>query len=376
MTAKGVRVWSRSVQTALLWIANIRSLMFAGSFLMAVGLICSLAYAETEVRGSCLIKVDGLIYDTEDCGFQTMDEHTIKFGNLEGFWAYIYMHSDSSFDGSWNGIQGTKNAQHWLGIMEKESLGKAECWFNELARLCKGLEPNIPIYYIEHYTEARELKAFVDGIEYQIPHSSWDGLQPYFIDGSADLDGDGRLETLIRVSHGGNCCPEDISILSYRGDGFFTYLDKTPISGGWGGVEIVQELGRPIIRIHDEPLGIGNLATERSQRDYAIINGRPELIAQRSERSFPSQIAGLTLEEVKASEGQRSQLNYDINQDGYEDVISCDYWQRWGVLNCSAHISGVSSPIDLQCRRVSISTSVFAPQKSHRIICDGKVVPY
>ena len=40
----------------------------------------------------------------------------------------------------------------------------------------------------------------LDGIEYRGSDTpNWDVLQPYSVEQSADLDGDGRLETLIDV---------------------------------------------------------------------------------------------------------------------------------------------------------------------------------
>lgn len=333
---------------------------------------------------SCLIRIDGAIYDAAPCNLNSEDDDIIRFGHLtleaqDGYWVYLIKREDGRYDGFWNEDFGANHAHTSLGILSREERAGSDCFSNQSTLLCRNIPLNTPVYDVEFRSleeGGHAVLAYLDGIEYEVPHPNWDVLQPYSVEQSADLDGDGRHETLIRVSHGGNCCPADISILSYRGDGFFTYLDETPISGGWGGVEIVTELGRPLIRVHDAPAGAGNLAWQRSQRDYAIVNGRPQLIAERTEFGSPSQVAGLTLEEVQSSEGQRKDLIFDIDQDGQQDVISCQYWQRWGVLNCSAEISGVLTPVDLQCRQVSISNAVFGAQKSHRLLCDGEIVDY
>lgn len=340
---------------------------------------------EAEEQGpSCLIRIDGAIYDAAPCNLNSEDDDIIRFGHLtledhQGYWVYLIRREDGRYDGFWNEDFGANHAHTSLGILSREDREGSDCFSNQSALLCRNIPFDTPVYDVEFRSledGGHAILAYLNGIEYEVPNPNWDVLQPYSVEQSADLDGDGRLETLIRVSHGGNCCPAEISILSYRGDGFFTYIDESPISGGWGGVEIVTEAGRPIIRVHDAPAGAGNLAWQRGQRDFAIVNGRPELIVERTEFGVPSQVAGLSLEEVQSSDGQRKDLAFDIDQDGQQDVISCGYWQRWGVLNCAGTISGVSVPVDIQCRRVSISPTVSGPNPSHRLLCNGKVVNY
>ena len=87
-------------------------------------------------------------------------------------------------------------------------------------------------------------------------------------------------------------------------------------------LKLPPKQGQPIIRVHDAPAGHDNLLAQRGERDYALVNGRPKLIAKRTEFSVPSQVAGLSLEEVQSSDGQWKELVFDIDQDGQQDVIS------------------------------------------------------
>lgn len=346
-------------------------------------IIASQGRAE-EQGPSCLLRIDGAIYDASPCNLNSEDGDIIRFGHLTleaqaGYWVYLIRREDGRYDGFWNEDFGANHAHTSLGVLNGEDRGGSDCFSNQNTLLCRNIPFDTPVYDVEFRSleeGGHAVLAYLDGIEYEVQHPNLDVMQPYSVEQSADLDGDGRHETLIRVSHGGNCCPADISILSYRGGRFFTFLDEAPISGGWGGVEIIREAGRPIIRVHDAPAGHGNLLAQRGERDYALVNGRPELIAERTEFGVPSQVAGLTLEEVQSSDGQRKDLVYDIDQDGEQDVVSCGYWQRWGVLNCIAQISSVSTPVDLQCRQVSVSNAVFGAQRSHRLLCDGEIVDY
>ena len=346
-------------------------------------IVPSLGWAETS-ETSCLIRIDGVIYDSSPCNLNSEDEDIIRFGHLNletqaGYWVYLIEREDGRYDGFWNEDFGANQAHTSLGILTREDRAGSDCFSNLSMFLCRNIPFDSPVYDVEFRSPeegGHAVMGYLNGIEYEIQHPNWDTMQPYDVAQSADLDEDGHLETLIQVSNGGNCCPYDISILSYRGDGFFNYLDEHPISGGWGGTEILDEAGRSIIRVHDAPAGFNNLSHQRRERDYALVHGRPELIAQREELNVPSQVAGVSLEEVQSSDEQRKQLIYDIDQDGQQDVISCDYWQRWGILNCTAQISSTSKAINMECHRLVISNSVFGANRSHRLLCDGANVSY
>lgn len=332
----------------------------------------------------CLLRIDGVIYDAAPCNLNSNDSDTIRFGQLSlesqaGYWVYLTKREDGRYDGFWNEDFGANHAHTSLGILTREDRAGSDCFSSHNTLLCRNIPFDTPVYDVEFRSleeGGNAVLAILDGIQYEIQHPNWDVFQPYSVEQSADLDGDGRLETLIEVGHGGNCCPLELSILSYRGSGFFTYLDESPISGGWGGTQIVEEAGRLIIRIHDVPAGHENLATQRGQRDYAVINGLPELIAERIDYGSPTRVAGLTLKEVQSAVDMQKDLVFDIDQDGQQDVISCRYWQRWGVLNCTAQISTVSTDIDIQCREVVVSNGVFGVRKSHRLLCDGENIEY
>lgn len=76
------------------------------------------------------------------------------------------------------------------------------------------------------------------------------------------------------------------------------------------------------------------------------------------------------------AEGKQDTLAFDINNDGTKDTVACTYWERWGVLNCEARISGVAGPISMQCKDVSISRVVSGLNRQHQLLCDREVVEY
>lgn len=343
------------------------------------------AQAQTsETLSYCLIKIEGRIFDAHPCDMDYDTPVVINFGHLDegnyaGYWVYLVNNKNGTFEGYWNEEYGAPRAHTKLGTLKLEERSVGECFSGDNVLLCWHIPADTPIYYMEHRDPdegGRVLLAYLNGLEYQLTHPAWEYDALFEVNENADFDGDGRLDTLISLTNGGNCCPDSISVVSYRGDGFFTFLDEEPLPGAWGGHEVVTEQGRSIIRMHDTPTGHDNTERQRGQRDYAFSGGRMELIAERLEHSSPTEVVGLTLEEVKFADGQQATLVFDINNDGTDDEITCSYWERWGIMNCKGAISGAREPLELQCKHVAVSTVVFGMDASKRLLCDGKSVVY
>ncbi len=337
-----------------------------------------------ETTQYCLIKINGKIFDSEPCDMDYDSGGVLNFGHLDeqnyaGYWVYLLDNKDGTFEGFWNEEYGASRAHAKLGTLTLEERAVGECFSGDDVLLCRNIPADTPIYYVEHRDPDEggpKLLAYLNGLEYQLTHPAWEYDAPFEVNENADFDGDGSLDTLISLTNGGNCCPDSISVVSYRGDGFFTFLDEEPLPGAWGGHEVVTERGRSIIRMQDAPTGHGNIRRQRGQRDYAFENGVMTLIVERREHSVPSEVAGLSLEDVKFADGGQKTLSFDINNDGTQDEVNCTYWERWGVLNCDAIISGVEKPVELQCNHVSVSPVVFGVSRSHRLVCDGNIMEY
>lgn len=343
------------------------------------------AQAQTsETLSYCLIKIEGRIFDAHPCDMDYDTPVVVNFGHLDegnyaGYWVYLVNNKNGTFEGYWNEEYGAPRAHTKLGTLKLEERSVGECFSGDNVLLCWHIPADTPIYYVEHRDPdegGRVLLAYLNGLEYQLRHPAWEYDAPFEVHENADFDGDGRLDTLISLTNGGNCCPESISVVSYRGDGFFTFLDETPIVGGFGGTELVFDQGRPIIRVHDAASGAKSTNRQRGERDYAFINGHIELIAQRAEHSTVTEVASLGREEVAMADAGRKTLLFDIDADDIQDAIICTYWERWGVLNCQAEISGAKHRLDFQCIHVAVLPVVFGPRRSHRLMCDNEVIDY
>lgn len=344
----------------------------------------SQAHANETTTG-CLIKIGGQIFDASPCDLAVEDETGIMFGRRDetdqiGYWVHLIMNKNETYEAYWNKDFGATKAEANLGTVRREDRDMGECFSGNDILLCRNIPLGEPLYYIEDRPDEdlqdSALLAYIEGVEYRIMHSAWNYRSPVSLMDSADLDGDGKADILVAINSGGNCCADDTSVVSYRGDGFFTFLDETPIVGGFGGTELVFDQGRPIIRVHDAASGAKSTNRQRGERDYGFINGHIELIAERVEHSTVTAVASLGREEVATADEGRKTLVFDVDADDIKDEITCAYWERWGVLNCQAEISGAKHRLDFQCIHVAVSPVVFGPLRSHRLMCDNEVIDY
>mgnify|MGYP001083223051 CR=1 FL=1 len=202
------------------------------------------------------------------------------------------------------------------------------------------------------------MEANVNGTRYVIDHDSWELVGPYMIGETVDLDGDGFPETLVHLFNGGNCCPGEITILSYRGEGFFEVVNDVPIQNGWHGNEIVNEDGEYKIRIRDSATGFGNYEDWRSQTDYALRDGQVVKLTERRDAARRVSLVEMTAEEVRNTPGQTKSISFDIDLDGKREAIDCRYWDRWGTLSCDIKYSGTGETKGMSCKSFAVFPEV------------------
>jgi hypothetical protein len=113
----------------------------------------------------------------------------------------------------------------------------------------------------------RALVATTEGRSYRIADPAWGELVLREVLETGEFDGDGLPDALIAMDTGGNCCPQDFAVVSYRGDGFFATLGP-PESMGWGGLDVTKDDYGLLIRSHHTSSGMGNTENREWQIDY------------------------------------------------------------------------------------------------------------
>jgi len=110
------------------------------------------------------------------------------------------------------------------------------------------------------------LVAMTEGRSYRISDPAWGELVLREVLETGDFDGDGLPDALIVMDTGGNCCPQDFAVVSYRGDGFFATLGP-PESMGWGGIDVTMDDDGLLIRSHHASSGVGNRQRQLPLKD-------------------------------------------------------------------------------------------------------------
>lgn len=328
--------------------------------------------AASSSETSCLLKVDGIVYDATPCDRGFEDGHVIQFGGSVasgGYWVDIPKGSDGRYPNvRWNGPAGGNQAEYLLGDMQRDG----DCWSNDTARLCRNINPEEPLYYIDGSKPGPlddMLRAFWQGQEYIIERPEWDVVFPVALGPQADFDGDGRLDQIVETSLGGNGSPGYLSIVSFHGDGFFTFLNDEEISSGWEGYEVLSLNGRTTLRVKQDSTGVGNTAEERYHEDWAVVDGAFVKLIERQNYSRREFIVSLTAEGLRQHPGQAASINYDVDLDGVADEISCSYWERWGTMKCSIKLSKSRGLKRVSCKRIGVSKVVSA--YGYTVDCNG-----
>ncbi len=326
---------------------------------------------------TCSIEIDGLLYHHGECRYSKSRSAdslwSVEIGQKTadsslGYWALMLEEPDGTYQGLWNGSYGGSHAHNRLGEMRQEG----DCWLGESSRICLGVPiGDVPTYSIVHGEQPpldNTVEADVNGTRYVIDHESWEQVGPHKIGPTEDLDGDGQPETIVELFNGGNCCAGELTVISYRGDGFFEVVNDQPIPNGWGGYDLVEVKGETLIRVHDKAMGAGNFEDWQSQTDYALRDGQLVELVERFNSAKPVSLMELAAKEVREAPGQTKSLEFDLDLDGELDTVTCKYWDRWGSLTCDLLFAGESQPAKMTCKRLAVLPEVDAGLL--RLACD------
>lgn len=316
---------------------------------------------------TCSIEVDGLLYHHGECRYSktltTGRLWSVEIGQKTddeslGYWALMLEDADGTYQGHWNGAYGASHAHNYLGEVRLED----DCWVGESSRICLGVHVgDVPTYSIvsgEQPPLDNTVEANVDGTRYVIDHDSWERVGPHKIGRTDDLDGDGQPETIVELFNGGNCCAGELTVISYRGEGFFEVVNDQPIPNGWEGYDLVEVNGETMIRVHDKAMGAGNVEDWQSQTHYALRDGRLVKVHERFNGAKPVSLLELTAKEVRDAPGQTKTVEFDLDLDGILDTVTCSYWDRWGSLSCEILYAGEGQAANMTCKRFAILAKI------------------
>ena len=205
------------------------------------------------------------------------------------------------------------------------------------------IEPNDFEWYYEHY--------------YKLIHEV------------LDLDGDGYDEAIIYTHGSGNCCGDVYLIIKRIDEGFYKVIEDNELS--LVDLEIRQGNDKTVLIARDISDGAGNTSLEETIAYLELVDGELKVLEKHYNAAWLPAEVQITSKELE--EKQKHLFSYDIDIDGKQDEIVCNYWERWGDASCTISSSKYGeTKLPISCDRFGIMASVT--NNMHDLVCDRTMV--
>lgn len=202
---------------------------------------------------------------------------------------------------------------------------------------------------------AKELFAKVDGYEYKIDLPSDICID---IIEQKDFDLDGIDDVLVEnvQACGGNAVGNSYFFVTYQGDGFFNVSNEFGNSV-WEQPTIEDWKGLPSVLIVESNTGLNREEGYVAKERYILKQGK----AVRVETAKKQEIS--VLKEVRNSAFHNEDdpdktitMEYDLNNDGINEIFHVKYWDRWDAVLFSLVLNGKTYDCHIGGDRVGISS--------------------
>jgi hypothetical protein len=206
--------------------------------------------------------------------------------------------------------------------------------------------------------QVEKLHAEFHGADYVIDHETWSKYMRIDVVDTIDLDRDGYQDVLVGLHTGGNCCPPDYAVVSHRGDAFFTVYAEH-IVPSWNPPEVIavgEELRIEFLTVSG---GAENTSMDEVREQYALRDGQLTLARQLHNSAMLYTERQITSLDLIETDKNSAELAVNLDGDEQEDAIICEYWARWGSMQCIAISSQYPGNIRLRrgCKRVGVLAS-------------------
>ena len=172
-----------------------------------------------------------------------------------------------------------------------------------------------------------------------------------------DFDDDGRDDALVSTSNGGNCCPPYYAIVSLKG----WELVVAPISEDFTEIYVVEDEKNVFV-----------VEKGVDKKDYFLFDGiRANVVKIESSMPAIKSIRGAGA--FYTDDTAPRELTFDLDENGSEDVVVCQIWDRWGSLLCSLPLpKGETQKLSHGCDRIGVLAS--KNNGYHDLVCNFDTV--
>jgi len=225
-----------------------------------------------------------------------------------------------------------------------------------------------PDYEVTGDPGEQRLIATVDGFDYEIELGGFSNQIVHV----GDFLLNGHNEVLLS-NWVGNCCPNGYYFVVYKGEGNFHVTDA--FISAWSDPDIEPWRGKYSLVASENNEGVNTTKREQITKRFVLdTTGQIQTkLVESHAKQYARALAEMTSEQA-AAEGGRGTLRFDIDRDGSEESLTCELWERWGLMNqCALHKAGGTlvqriPSDDLQCKRIGFLRHMT--NGVHDLVCD------
>jgi len=175
------------------------------------------------------------------------------------------------------------------------------------------------------------LYALVDGKEYLIApeNKNWNSYYIKIVTVD-DLDGDGLPEAIVSTSHSGNCCGPNYFVVSHRGKGFFSVHTHENLHDVSFDLKLNTDYGSKLIEVSDTVPSLNPIDQEYTYL-LEFTSGALKTVSTFKNMALLPAIVEVTAADVQY---ENKTLIFDVDGDGIDDKIPCNFWSRWNSVIC------------------------------------------
>ena len=181
---------------------------------------------------------------------------------------------------------------------------------------------------------------------------------------SLDFDEDGFPDVLMEniSACGGNGAANSFFFVSYKGN---------------GGFQITKEFGyswnEPLIEKWDDKTSVVVENDDATKERYILQDGKAVLVESTKKTEL------VALKEIKATDFEDpddvKELRFDLDGDGKDDIITCTFWERWGIIqvaNITFSSGIVVTDFSDGCERIGVLAT--KTNKIHDLVCGDDLI--
>ena len=175
-----------------------------------------------------------------------------------------------------------------------------------------------------------------------------------------DINNDRKNEILVSISDGGNSSPPVLKIIFFNSNCLprkYTFSEFNGVWNSWEGVEFINTKNGVIIKTTNHKEGIGYTKLSVDTIEYIFDGENVTLLSKKPIKSINAISEMLTSNlNDDSPDSTKRQLLYDLNNDKKEEIITCNYWSRWGRFqNCVLYVrEGFVIKMDFTPKRLGV----------------------